>query len=130
MHNGAHHGIEDFVEDPFVGQHRADRHVSTLWQAALYRVRYPSAPAGPAKPSLDFIGDEQAHVFAAELQRSSQIAFVRKEDAFSLNRLDEESCYAARSQHLLQRSKIVERDLDAVSHKRTEARAEILIAIQ
>src|SRR5262249_33060489 len=58
------------------------------------------------------------------------IAVVRKDDAFSLNRLDEESRYAARGQRLLQRSKIVERDLDAVRQKRTEARAEILIAIQ
>jgi hypothetical protein len=36
----------------------------------------------------------------------------------------------ARSQRLLQRSKIVEGDLDALWQKRTEARAEILIAVQ
>src|SRR5262249_61468936 len=87
-------------------------------------------PARSTKPRLDFIGDEQGSVFSAEFECSSQIAIVRKDDALSLNRLDKESCDRARSQRLVQRSKIVEGNLDTVRQKRTEARAEILVAVQ
>ena len=109
MNDCADHGVEDFVEDPFVGQHRADRHMAAgqrfgeqhhvgLDAPVLARKK----PAGPTKPRLDFVGNEQGSVFSAEFKRSLQIAVVRKDDAFSLDRLDEESRDRARSQRLLQ----------------------------
>src|SRR5580693_5714078 len=99
MHDRADHRIEHFVEDPLLACEK---------------------PARATKPRLDFIGDEQGSVFSAEFQRSLQIAIVRKDDALSLNRLDEESRDRARSQCLLQRGKIVEGYLDTFRQKRAE----------
>ena len=108
------------------GQRFGEQHHVGLDAPVLARKK----PAGPTKPGLDFVGNEQGSVFSAELKRALQIAVVRKDDALSLNRLDKESRGRARSQRLLQRSKIVEGNLDALREKRTEARPEILIAIQ
>ena len=87
-------------------------------------------PAGPTKPGLDFVGYEHGSIFSAEFRRAFEIAIVWQRHAFSLNRLDEERRDRARRQCPLQRSKIVERNLCAFGQKRTEARAEVLIAIQ
>src|SRR5262245_45922340 len=137
MHDRADHGIEHLVENPFMGQHRADRYVAAgerLGEQHHVGLDAPvlarKKPARATKSRLDFISDEQGSVFSAELECSWQIAIVRKDDALSLNRLDKESCDRARSQRLLQRSKIVEGNLDTVRQKRTEARAEILVAVQ
>ena len=81
-----------------MGQHRADRYLAAGERFGEQHhvgldapVLACEKPARATKPRLDFIGDEQGSVFSAEFQRSLQIAIVRKDDALSLKRLDEES---------------------------------------
>ena len=104
MHDRAGHAVKDFVENPFVGQDRADRHVPAGQRfREQHHVGFDTPvlarekPAGPAKPGLDFVGDEKGSVFSAKVERVLEIAIVRDGHAFSLNRLDDEGRDCARS---------------------------------
>ena len=59
-----------------------------------------------------------------------EIAVIRNDDAFSLNRFDEEGSDRAGCQRLFQRRQVIEGDLEALGKKGTEAGPEILVAIQ
>lgn len=63
-------------------------------------------PAGTTKPGLDFVGDKQRAVFAAEFERSLQIAIVRQ--VLSLNGLDEEGRHRCEKPEPVQCGEIVE----------------------
>ena len=65
--------VEDFVENPFVSQNGADRHVPAGQRfGEQYHIRFDTPvlarekPAGPAEPGLDFVGNEQGSVFSAK----------------------------------------------------------------
>ena len=70
--------------------------------------------AGAAQAGLDFVGDEDRSVFAAELERAAQIPVVRQVHAFALDRLDDEGRDLARGERFFKRGEIVERDFDAI----------------
>jgi hypothetical protein len=64
--------------------------------------------AGAADAGLDFVGDEQRAVFAAERERARQELVGRQVDALALDRLDDESRDLLRRQRALERCEIVE----------------------
>ena len=86
--------------------------------------------AGAADAGLDFVGDEQRAVFAAQRSGARQELVGGHVDALALDRLDDEGGDLARRQRLLQRGEIVERDRRAARQQRLEAGAEIGIVGQ
>ena len=81
-------------------------------------------------PGLDFVGDEDSAVFLAQ-RGSARQEFIRGQvDALALDRLDDEGRDLARRQRLLQRCKIVKRDLRAPRQQRLESAAEVGIVHQ
>ena len=97
MHDGTVHSIENLVEYPFAGQHRANRDMPAgqrLGQQNDVGLDAPmfagkKAPGSP-KSGLDFIGNKQCAVLAAKLERRTQVIVRRNGDAFALDRLDDE----------------------------------------
>ena len=74
MHDRAHHRVENLVENPFVGQYRADRNVTAgqrFGEQDDVRLDAPmlacEEATGASEPGLDFVGDKQRTVLAAEL---------------------------------------------------------------
>ena len=137
MHHRAIHAIEDLVEDALARQQRADRHVAAgqrLGEQHHVGFDIPvldrEEAAGAADAGLDFVGDEQRAVFAAERGRARQKLIGGHVDALALDRLDDEGGNLARRQRLLQRGEIVERDRRAARQQRLEAAAEIRIVRQ
>src|ERR1051326_6502431 len=85
---------------------------------------------GAPQPGLDFVGHEQRSVAATEIARVPEIVVVGKIDPFSLNRLDDEGGHLARTQRLLERKQIIERDTVAIGQQRSEAGAEDVVAVE
>jgi len=93
------HPIENLFENPFPGQDRADRHMSAGQRLGeQYHVGL-DAPvldgkktAGPPEPGLDFVSNEQGAELSTQIERAAKIVIVRNDDAFALDRLDDECC--------------------------------------
>ena len=115
MHDGAIHLIEDLVEDALARQQRADRNMTArqrLREQHHVGLDIPvldrEESSGAADSGLDFVGDEQRAVFAAERGRARQKFVGGHVDALALDRLDDEGGDLARRQRLLQCGEIVE----------------------
>ncbi len=137
MHDRAVHLIEDLVEDALAGQQRADRNVTArqrLGEQNHIGLDIPvfdrEEPSGSTHPGLDFVGDHQGAVLAAERGGTRQEFVGGHVDALALDRLDDEGGDLARRQRLLERGEIVERDRGASGQQRLEAAAEIGIVGQ
>src|SRR3984893_6604948 len=97
MYDRACHTIENFVENPFLGQDCTDRHMPAGQRLGeQHHVGFDTSvlagekPAGLTKPSLYLVGDEQGPIFTAEVKRALEIAIVWNDHALSLNRLHDE----------------------------------------
>ena len=137
MNHGAVHLIEYLVEDVFARQQRADRNMAAgqrLRQQHHVGFDVPvlagEKPSGAADAGLNFVGDQQRSIAAAQRGRARQKFIRRHVDAFALDRLDDKGGNLARRQHLLQRCEIVEGDGRAIRQQRSEAGAEVGIAGQ
>ena len=137
MHDGAVHPVENLVEDRLARQQRADGDMPAgerFRQQHHVRLDIPVLDsqefACAAHAGLDFVGDQQRPVFAAEGCRIGQEGVVRNVHALALNGLEDEGRVLARGQRPLQLGDVVERDARAVRQQRLEAGAEILVVGQ
>jgi hypothetical protein len=115
-HDPVHRGV-DLVEDPALGQHRADRHVPAAQGLGHgHDVRHDllvlvgEELAGAAEPALHLVADEQRAVLVQQRGRRGQEAVRRHVHALALDGLDDQRGDVALAQLGLERVQVAERD--------------------
>ena len=137
MHDRPVHAIEQLVEYPFAGEHGADRNMSAgerfgdQHQVGLDTPVFErEEAAGAAHAGLDFVGDHQGSVLAAQRERLREIVVRGQVYALALDRLDHEGRDLPGRERALQRRKVVEGNFGAIRQEGAETLAEDFVADQ
>src|SRR5438045_3475270 len=86
--------------------------------------------SGAAEAGLDFVGDQQGSVLAAQFGGLCEIIVIRHIDALALDRLDHEGGDIAPRQRAFEGGEVIEWNGPAVRHQWSEALPERVVPVE